>query len=120
MITEHAEDQDEHEQDGRRRPLRVLGADDLAVDVDADGGDRPLADHLDGAVLAHRQHEDEDRADDDARHRLREDHLAERAPPVAAEVARSLERVPVDLREQEEDRRDHEQDVELDHRQLHG
>ena len=41
-------------------------------------------------------------------------------PPVAAEVARRLERVPVDLREQEEDRRDHEEDVELDHRQLHG
>ena len=41
-------------------------------------------------------------------------------PPVPAQVTRSLDRVPVDLREQEEDRRDHEQDVELDHRQLHG
>ena len=36
------------------------------------------------------------------------------------EVAGGLDRMPVDLREQEEDRRDHEQDVELDHRQLHG
>ena len=36
----------------------------------------------------------------------------------AAEIARRLERSAVDLRQREEERRDHEQDVELDQRQV--
>ena len=47
---------------------------------------------------------------------LGQDHLSERPPPVGAESRAASKRSPVDLRQREEQRRDHEQDVELEHR----
>src|SRR2546430_7068389 len=48
------------------------------LDERADGRDSPLADDGDGAVLTHREDEDEDRADHDAGHRLGQDDLLDR------------------------------------------
>src|SRR5262249_60278170 len=57
---EHAGYQREDEQDGRGRTLRVLHrADDVRLDDRADGLHVVLSDDGDGAVLAHREHEDE-------------------------------------------------------------
>ena len=113
---DHQHDDEQHRRGG---PLRILDGSDLGVDRRADRGD--VAANGGYGIVAHRQDEDEDRSDHDAEIRLRpEDHLSGTSPPVDAEVARRFRRRPVDLRQREEQRIDHEEDVELDHREPHG
>ncbi len=119
-IAEHQQHRADHHHGHRRAERPVLGDVELAVDHRPDHVARRAAQQRCGdEVTAHRD-ERQQHTGGDARAGQRHGHLQERSDAIGTEILAGFAHVMVDAIERHEQRQDHEAEVVVDDRDLHG